>query len=73
MGVTWRKTSALFRCDIPGCYAEHTERFDPDWNESRAAAARAADLGWRIGQDKKAMCPDCSMAGSSYYDDDGLP
>jgi hypothetical protein len=65
MGVVWEKTSVYFRCDIPGCGAEHTESCDDDWDDRRAALPRVRDLGWSVDRHGKAFCPDCT-AVSSY-------
>jgi hypothetical protein len=67
MGVIWNKTSVYFRCDIPGCFKEHEERCDDDWDDRRAALPRARDLGWSVDNRKRAFCPDCTAAGS--YDE----
>jgi hypothetical protein len=67
MAIVWEKTSVYFRCDIPGCGAEHTEQCDDDYQDRRAAIPRVRDLGWSTGHRMTAYCPDCTLAGS--YDE----
>src|SRR5262249_8435961 len=72
MGIIWRTTSVLFRCDIPGCYGTHAEQPDPDWDDSRAAIPKARELGWSMSKERgrwKAFCPQCSTVNDGESED----
>jgi len=70
MGVMRESTRTTFRCDIPGCGAEHVIRHGKTWDESRAAFPEASDAGWsynKKGRKWQAFCPDCTSVGD--YED----
>lgn len=54
-----------FRCDVPGCGAEHWEWRADDLDKSRRALAGAEEIGWRLTKDRGvwiAVCPSCVRA-----------
>jgi hypothetical protein len=63
----------IFRCDTPGCGAQHLEPCTGNWDESRMAFVQARDIGWRLTKASGrwfAECPSCAGAISYRSADD---